>query len=148
MRRIVRSILDWELWHKINGKARELDTEYKFKKEEKMKKIEVCLGVGTDQIFPERTIIEIPKLTKKQREKFLADMMKEDEALGLYLDQAPCKFDHNGECVICDCWPDACAYQRLMKGDYSLESKEELEEMFKNTQNELEKRTKRNTKKK
>ena len=24
----------------------------------------------------------------------------------------PCDFDHNGECLICDCWPSNCAYQR------------------------------------
>lgn len=113
-----------------------------------MKIIEVCTGIGLNQFFPETITIEIPKLTKKERETLLVEMMKGDEELGLYCDSAPCRFDHNGECVICDCWPDACAYQRLMKGDYSLESKEELEEMFKNTQNELEKRTKRNAKKK
>ena len=45
--------------------------------------------------------------------------------------KAPCNVDHNGECLICDCWPEACAHQRYLNGDYSLESKEELEEMFK-----------------
>lgn len=44
--------------------------------------------------------------------------------------KSPCKFDHNGECLICDCWPEACAYRRYLNGDYSVESKEELEEMF------------------
>lgn len=43
----------------------------------------------------------------------------------------PCRFDHNGECIICDCWPENCAYSRMLARDYSFESKEELEEMFK-----------------
>jgi len=43
----------------------------------------------------------------------------------------PCKMDHNGECLICDCWPSDCAYQRYINGDYKWESKEELEKMFK-----------------
>jgi len=24
--------------------------------------------------------------------------------------QKPCKFDHNGECLICDCWSDDCRF--------------------------------------
>lgn len=47
----------------------------------------------------------------------------------------PCKFDHNGECLICDCWPDACAYKRMLNQDYTYETKEELEEMFKDIKN-------------
>ena len=43
----------------------------------------------------------------------------------------PCEFDHNGECLICDCWPDLCAYERYLQGDYTYETKEELEQMFK-----------------
>ena len=43
----------------------------------------------------------------------------------------PCNFDYNGECLICDCWPADCAYQRLLAKDYKWESKEELDEMFK-----------------
>jgi hypothetical protein len=43
----------------------------------------------------------------------------------------PCDFDHNGECLICDCWPSNCAYKRYINGDYKYESKEELEKMFK-----------------
>jgi len=43
----------------------------------------------------------------------------------------PCDFDHNGECLICDCWPLDCAYKRYLNGDYKWESKEELEKMFK-----------------
>ena len=51
-----------------------------------------------------------------------------------YLDQMlinPCNFDHNGECLICDCWISECAWIRLHKEDYRWESKQELEEMFK-----------------
>lgn len=43
----------------------------------------------------------------------------------------PCNFDHNGECLICDCWPENCAYTRYLQEDYKWETKEELEEMFK-----------------
>ncbi len=43
----------------------------------------------------------------------------------------PCDLDHNGECLVCDCWISDCAYQRYLKGDYKYESKEELEHMFK-----------------
>ena len=42
----------------------------------------------------------------------------------------PCNFDHNGECLVCDCWPDACAYVRYLNKDYKYETKEELEAMF------------------
>jgi hypothetical protein len=42
-----------------------------------------------------------------------------------------CDFDHNGECLICDCWADSCAYLRYLNGDYKWETREELEEMFK-----------------
>lgn len=45
--------------------------------------------------------------------------------------QAPCEFDHNGECLVCDCWPSDCAWRRMQNCDYRWESKEELEEMFK-----------------
>jgi hypothetical protein len=44
--------------------------------------------------------------------------------------KSPCRFDHNGECLICDCWPEGCAHKRYLDKDYSLESREELEEMF------------------
>ena len=43
----------------------------------------------------------------------------------------PCNLDHNGECLICDCWISNCAYLRYLKGDYEFETKEELEQMFK-----------------
>ena len=43
----------------------------------------------------------------------------------------PCNFDHNGECLICDCWPENCAYTRYINQDYKWETEEELKEMFK-----------------
>lgn len=46
-------------------------------------------------------------------------------------EKVPCNFDHNGECLICDCWPSECAYMRMLNKDYKYESKEELEDMFK-----------------
>jgi hypothetical protein len=42
----------------------------------------------------------------------------------------PCKFDHNGECLLCDCWGSDCAWDRYLKKDYKWEGKEELEKMF------------------
>lgn len=50
---------------------------------------------------------------------------------------SPCKFDHNGECLICDCWISECAYDRMLNKDYKYESKEELEEMFKDITNRI-----------
>jgi len=50
---------------------------------------------------------------------------------------SPCKFDHNGECLICDCWISECAYDRMLNKDYKYESKEELEEMFKDITNQI-----------
>jgi len=47
-------------------------------------------------------------------------------------DNKPCLLDHNGECVICDCWITDCAYARYLNEDYTYETKEQLEEMFKN----------------
>jgi len=44
----------------------------------------------------------------------------------------PCDLDHNGECLVCDCWITECAWQRYLNKDYEYESKEELEELFKN----------------
>ena len=48
----------------------------------------------------------------------------------------PCEPDNNGECLICDCWVSNCAYQRYLKQDYSVETKEELEKMFDKYKNE------------
>jgi hypothetical protein len=39
----------------------------------------------------------------------------------------PCKLDHNGECIICDCTIDNCAWNRYINNDFRYESKEELE---------------------
>lgn len=47
---------------------------------------------------------------------------------------APCGFDHNGECLICDCWITECAYDRYLNKDYKYETEEQLAEMFKNYQ--------------
>ena len=44
----------------------------------------------------------------------------------------PCNFDHNGECLICDCWPSDCAYVRWLNKDFTYETEEPLREMFKN----------------
>lgn len=43
----------------------------------------------------------------------------------------PCNPDHNGECLVCDCWATDCGYQRYLNRDYKYESKEQLEHMFK-----------------
>ena len=43
----------------------------------------------------------------------------------------PCNFDHNLECLICDCWIDSCGFKRLVHNDYKYESHDELIEMFK-----------------
>jgi hypothetical protein len=51
--------------------------------------------------------------------------------MNIEIKKVPCDLDHNGECLVCDCWISDCAYQRYLKGDYKYESKEELEEMFK-----------------
>lgn len=42
----------------------------------------------------------------------------------------PCNFDHNGECLICDAWPSSCAFERLLKRDFTYESLEQLLSMF------------------
>lgn len=46
------------------------------------------------------------------------------------MNNIPCEPDNNGECLVCDAWPSDCAYQRYLKHDYSVETKEELETMF------------------
>jgi hypothetical protein len=43
----------------------------------------------------------------------------------------PCEFDHNGECLTCDCWASECAWKRLRDNNWKYESREELSEMFK-----------------
>lgn len=48
-------------------------------------------------------------------------------------EEYPCNLDHNGECTVCDCWLVDCAYERYLNEDYTYETKEQLEKMFKNT---------------
>lgn len=43
---------------------------------------------------------------------------------------SPCKFDHNGECLLCDCWVENCAYYRYINDDFTYESKDELLDLF------------------
>lgn len=45
--------------------------------------------------------------------------------------KSPCKLDHNGECLICDCGITECAWDRFLNMDFKYETKEELELMFK-----------------
>lgn len=42
----------------------------------------------------------------------------------------PCEFDHNGECLICDCFPSDCAWKRFLRKDYTYENHEQLFKMF------------------
>ena len=44
----------------------------------------------------------------------------------------PCKPDHNGECLICDCWLSDCAWVRLWNKDFQYETLEQLILMFQN----------------
>lgn len=43
----------------------------------------------------------------------------------------PCDLDHNGECLICDCWITECAYDRYLDKNYKYETAKELQLMFK-----------------
>ena len=53
----------------------------------------------------------------------------------------PCTFDHNGECLKCDCWSQDCAWDRMNNHDYKWENKGQLEKMFeKELQKNLDKR--------
>lgn len=57
------SILNWELWHKIKGADFKIKKEYDFRRPmEKNNTIEVCLGVGLDQLFPEYIKIEFDEI--------------------------------------------------------------------------------------
>ena len=49
----------------------------------------------------------------------------------------PCNFDHNLECLICDCWIDSCGFKRLIHEDYKYENRDELIELFKPTFDEF-----------
>jgi hypothetical protein len=48
------------------------------------------------------------------------------------MNKRPCNPDHNGECLVCDCWLTECALDRLLAGDFKYETLEELLIMFKN----------------
>jgi hypothetical protein len=50
----------------------------------KSKTIEVCVGVGMDQLTPEYITVEIPQITKKQQEDLLQQIIDFDQASGLY----------------------------------------------------------------
>lgn len=52
------------------------------------------------------------------------------------MDNLPCKPDHNGECLICDCWLSDCAWKRFLNKDYTYETPEQLEKMFKDFKTE------------
>lgn len=43
----------------------------------------------------------------------------------------PCDLDHNGECLVCDCWPTDCAFHRWLNKDCMWETEEEMDNMFK-----------------
>ena len=38
-----------------------------------------------------------------------------DEVIGHINGKPPCKFDHNAECLICDCWATDCPFFKLSK---------------------------------
>jgi hypothetical protein len=49
------------------------------------KTIEVCVGVGMDQLTPQYVTVEIPQMTKKQQQEVaLQDLVSKSEAAGLY----------------------------------------------------------------
>jgi hypothetical protein len=49
------------------------------------KTIEVCVGVGMDQLTPQYVTVEIPQMTKKQQQEVaLQDLVSQAEADGLY----------------------------------------------------------------
>jgi len=93
------SIINWELWQKVNGTKTKIKTEYDMvMKNKKVKekpsldqlmrdahnqKIEVCVGIGTDQLTPEYVTVENIEL-KEIQEELLAEIMKRDQELGLY----------------------------------------------------------------
>lgn len=41
-----------------------------------------------------------------------------------------CEFDHNGECLTCDCWASDCAFIRMENEDYKYETAEDFERLF------------------
>lgn len=44
--------------------------------------------------------------------------------------EIPCDMDHNGECLVCDCWLENCAYMKYLKKDFRHYTQEEFEKMF------------------
>ena len=42
-------------------------------------------------------------------------MIVVDEVIGNINEKPPCKFDHNAECLICDCWATDCPFFKLSK---------------------------------
>lgn len=59
--KILNSIINWELWQKLKAQKAGIKTEYAFTegKVKDVKTINICLGVGMNQIFPEYTTIII-----------------------------------------------------------------------------------------
>ncbi len=41
-----------------------------------------------------------------------------------------CVFDHNGECLTCDCWASDCAFVRMENEDHIYETTEDFERLF------------------
>jgi hypothetical protein len=41
-----------------------------------------------------------------------------------------CEFDHNGECLTCDCWASDCAFVRMENEDHKYETDKDFERMF------------------
>ena len=42
------------------------------------------------------------------------DIANTSEIVG-NIHQLPCNFDHNAECLVCDCWPDECQLKPLIE---------------------------------
>lgn len=62
--------------------------------------------------------------------EYIVAIAKNDEAIKQIREAAPCKFDNNGECIICDCWPSECAFERLVNQNYTYEDEEKLKSLF------------------
>jgi hypothetical protein len=64
---IFASIINWDLWHMLHGTEKRISTKYLLKKENNMKTIEVCVGIGLNQFFPEYVTIEIPQDLEEEK---------------------------------------------------------------------------------
>ena len=53
----------------------------------------------------------LPIVTLRYVEDKPQGLLQADEVVGNVF-QLPCKFDHNGECLICDCWPSDCPFRK------------------------------------